>query len=108
MSFGLFPKNAAEGSRLPDENGSRDDGGPESFLVADGGLGDVLRADDLVRELVDLLLLVPALVGIELQSQRGCEHLGRQFLGVVARDVLALAKAVMLGQVSIKIAIAGD
>ena len=72
------------------------------FLVADGGLGHVLRADDLVREAVDLFLLVPALVGIELEAERRREHLGGELLGVVPGDVFALAEAVVLGQVPVE------
>src|SRR5205814_9111074 len=66
-----------------------DDGRPQSLLVADGRLRDVLRADDLIREPVHFLLLVPALVGIELEAERRGEHFRGELLGVVARDVFA-------------------
>ena len=54
---------------LSDQNGRSDDSRPEAFLVADGALGDVLHVDDLVREAVDFLLLVPALVGVEPEAR---------------------------------------
>src|SRR5689334_9460211 len=93
---------------LSDEYSCGDDRGPQTFLVSDGGLRDVLRADDLVREPVDLFLLVPALVGIELQAERRGEHLGSEFFGVVAGDVFALPEAVMFGQVAVQLAVARD
>src|SRR6266849_9624866 len=77
---------------LADEDRGRDDGRPEALLVSDGGLGDVLRADDLVGQPVDFLLFVPALIRVELEAKRGGEHFGGELLGVVAGDVLALAE----------------
>src|SRR5215470_8596107 len=90
---------------LTDEDGGGDDGGPEAFLVANGGLRDVLRSHDLVRELIDLFLFVPALVWIELESERRRQHLRGELFGVVAGDVFALAKAVVFGEVAVEIAI---
>src|SRR5262245_42873720 len=69
--------------RLSDEHRRSDYRGPAALLVADGTLRDVLGADDLVRQTVDFFLLVPALVGIELQAERRGEHFGRQFLRIV-------------------------
>src|SRR5205814_3118578 len=89
-----------------DQHGGGDDGRPEAFLVADRRLGDVLGSHDLIREPVDLLLLVPALVRIELEAKRRREHFGRELLGVVSRDVLAFSEAVMLREVAVQVAIA--
>src|SRR5262245_14889877 len=89
------PTRRRGGRTLPDENGGGDDRRPQPFLVADGGLRDVLGANDLVREPVDLFLLVPALVGIEFEAQGRGEHFRGELLGVVAGNVFALAEAVM-------------
>src|SRR5262249_53377727 len=93
---------------LADEHGGGDDRRPQALLVAYGGLGDVLGADDLVREPVDLFFFVPALVGIEFEAPRGREPFGGELLGVVAGDVLALAEAVMLRQIAVQLFVAGD
>src|SRR4051812_25433662 len=82
-------------TRLPDEDCCGHDRRPETFLVADRRLRHVLSADDLVRETIDFLFFVPALVGIEFEAEGRREHFGREFFGIVAGDVLALAKAVM-------------
>ena len=88
------------------QNRRRDDGGPPAPFVAHGGLCDVHGADDLVGDAVDFLLLVPARVGIEVHVERGGQHFGREFLRVVPRDLLALAKAVVLGQVAVNVRVA--
>src|SRR5258705_2272516 len=93
---------------LSDEDGGGDDGGPEAFLVAHGALGDVLNVNDLVGQPVDLLLFVPALIRVELETERRRQHIGGKLLGVVAGDVLALAEAVMLGEVAVQLAVAWD
>src|SRR5262249_21714129 len=72
---------------LPDEHGGRDDRGPERFLVADGSLGYVLSADDLVREAIDLFVFVPALVGVEFEAEGRREHFGGEFFSVVAGSI---------------------
>src|SRR5438105_3990929 len=71
-------------------------------------LGLVLRSDDLIRQPVDFLLFVPALVRIELEAERRRQHFGSELLGVIARDVLALAEAVVLGQVAVQVAVTRD
>src|SRR5256885_4295638 len=91
-----------------DEHGGCNDCRPQTLLVADGSLRDVLRTDDLIRQLVYLFLFVPALVRIEFQSERRREHFGGKFLGIVAGDVFALAEAVMLRQIAVEIPIAWD
>src|SRR6185436_7142256 len=55
------------GLALTDEHRRRNDGGPPALFVADGGLRDVLGADDLIGQPVDFFFLVPALVGVELE-----------------------------------------
>src|SRR5262245_40961546 len=85
-----------QGEGLTDQDCGCHDRRPQTFLVADGGLRDVLRADDRVRQAVDLFLLVPAFVGFDFHAEGRVEHLGCELLGVVARDVFALAEAVVL------------
>ena len=87
------------GRRYPTRTAAASTVGPEPVLVANSRLGHVLRPHDLVREPVDLLLFVPALVWIKIEAQRRGQHLGGQFLGVVARRLLVFAETVMLGQV---------
>src|SRR5437762_6043133 len=93
---------------LADEDGGGDDGGPQRFLIAHRGLRDVLSAHNLVREPVNFLVLVPALVRVELEAQRGGQHLGRQLFRVVAGRVFVLAEAVMLGEVAVQFIVARD
>ena len=57
-----------DAARLSDEDGRGYHGGPQPVLVANRRLGHVLSPHDLVRETVDLFLLVPALVGIKLKA----------------------------------------
>src|SRR5262245_49149352 len=95
-------------NRLSDEHGGRDDGGPKTFLVADGRLRDVLRPHDLLRQTIDFLILVPARVRIESQSERRREHPGRQLFGVVGGHLLTLAEAMMFGEISVDFPIARD
>src|SRR6476659_10163275 len=87
----------------PYQDGGGDDSGPETLLVSDGRLRHVLGADDLVRQAINLFLLVPALVGIELEAQRRGQHLGGQLLGVIARNIFALTETVVFRQVAVQI-----
>ena len=57
------------------QNRRRDHRGPEPLLAPYGRLRHVLGSHNLVREPVDLFLLVPAPVGIEIQAEGGGEHL---------------------------------
>src|SRR5882672_145567 len=91
-----------------DEDRRRHHRRPEALLIPDCGLGDVLRADDLIGEPVHFLLLVPALVRIEFETERRREHLGGELFGVFASDVLTLAEAVVLGQIAVQLAIPRD
>src|SRR4051812_44316401 len=70
------------GLRLEDEDTDRDDRRPQTELVALGRLRDRTRPDDLTAHAIDLLPLVPRLLGIELQAHRRREHRRRQILGV--------------------------
>jgi len=93
---------------LTDQHGGSHDCSPQPFLIPDGRLRDVLRADNLIGEAVHFFFLVPALVGIELESQRRGQHLGRQFFGVIPGSFFVLAKAVVLGQIAVQLRIAGN
>src|SRR5437870_3794749 len=90
------------------EHGGRDHGRPQPLPVPDGGLGDVARDDDLVAHPPDVLALVVAGVGVEVDAQDGGQHGGGQVLGVVAGLVVGLAVAVVLGEVAVLVAVLRD
>jgi hypothetical protein len=71
-------------------------------------LRDVHRADDFVGHAIDLLLLVPRFVGIEIHVERCSQHFGRKLFGVVASDVVGLAKGMVLAQVAVGAAVRGN
>src|SRR4029079_11983786 len=73
-----------------DQDGGGDDRGPQSALVADRGLGDVGGADDLVGDAINLFLLVPGTVRVELHVQGGGQHLSGQLFGVIAGRIFGL------------------
>src|SRR5207245_4246673 len=100
-------RGAARGDSLG-EHGGRDHGRPQPLPVPDGGLGDVARDDDLVAHPPDVLALVVAGVGVEVDAQDGGQHGGGQILGVVAGLVVGLAVAVVLGEVAILVAVLRD
>src|SRR5213592_3576777 len=104
--IGIGGLSEKKGKELADEHGGRDNRRPEALLVADGGLCDVLGAHDLIRQPVHFFLLVPALVGIEVEAERRREHFRGQLLGIVAGDVFALAEAMVLGKVTVQLAVA--
>src|SRR5678815_1451386 len=89
------------------EHAGSDASGPETFL-AESGLRDVCRANDLTADLPLFLALVPRAVGVEIDAQRGGEHAGGQVLGVVAGLLLILAVVVDLGEVAVLLGVAGD
>jgi len=93
---------------VEDKDGSGDGGGPEAALVADRGLGDVAGAHDFVGDAIDLLLFVPALVGVEVDVERGGEHFSGEFFSVFAGLVLGFAEAVMLAEVTVGVLVSGD
>src|SRR2546426_113946 len=66
------------GSDSLGEHGGRDDRRPQPLPVPDGGLGDVARDDDLVAHPPDVLALVVAGVGVEVDAQDGRQHGGGQ------------------------------
>src|SRR5277367_3695531 len=86
----------------------RDDCRPEAAPVSDGRLGDVGSADDLVRDAVDFLFLVPAFIGVEIDVEGGGEHFGGKLLGVFAGLFLGFAEAVVLAEVAVGVAVAGN
>src|SRR5438034_371795 len=90
------------------EHGGRDHGRPQPLPVPDGGLGDVARDDGLVAHRPDVLALVVAGVGVEVDAQDGGQHGGGQVLGVVAGLVVGLAVAVVLGEVAVLVAVLRD
>src|SRR5512134_326236 len=92
--------------RSNDQDGGREHG---RILVAhDRRLGDVEGAVDLPADLPHLLLLVPALLLVELDAQRGGEHRGGDILGVIARDFFGLAVGVVLAQVAVHVPVGGQ
>src|SRR4051812_16605275 len=88
------------------EHGGGNDCRPQTLLVADSSLRDVLRADDLIRELVHFLLFIPALVRIELEPECRREHFRRELLRIIAGDVFAFAEAMMFRQIAVEVAVA--
>src|SRR4029077_5922525 len=66
--------------------------GPEALLIANGCLRDVLRPDDLIGQPIDFLLLIPALVRVDLESEGRRQHFRGELLRVVSGDVFALAE----------------
>src|SRR2546423_15590880 len=90
------------GSLSVDEHGRSDNGGPERFFVADGGLRDVLSADDFGGEAVHLFFFVPAFVGIEIETERRPQHFGGGLFSVVACRVFLLSEAVGFGEGAVK------
>jgi len=97
----------SEWGLVEDENCRRDDGCPEATFVTHGGLSDVCRTNDLVREAVDLLLLVPGTVGVELNVQSGSEHLGSKFFRIFPGGVFGLTEGMMFAEIPVGIAIGG-
>src|SRR4051794_10526000 len=93
---------------LADEDGGGDDGGPERLFIADGGLGYVLRAHNLVGEPVNFLVLVPALVGVEFETKRGGQHFSRELFRVIAGRVFVFPEAVMLREVPVELVVSGN
>src|SRR6266536_1727564 len=93
---------------LEDQNGGGDGRRPGASFVANGALRNISCSNDLIREAIDFLLLVPALVRIKLYIQRGGEHLGGQFLGVFAGDAVGFAEAVVLAQIAVGLAVGGQ
>ena len=83
----------------------RDDRRPLPLGVPLGALDDVARLQDRLLHLEDLLALVPRLLGVELDAERGREHRGGEVFGVVARLLRRLAVAVVLGEVAVALAV---
>src|SRR5579864_8378973 len=83
---------------VENQHGGGDHGGPETTLVAHGRLRHVGGTHDLVREAIDLLLLVPGAVGIELHVERSGQHFGREFFGVLAGSVFGLTEGMVLAE----------
>src|SRR5258706_14420282 len=80
-----------------DEDGSAENGGPKTALVADGGLRDVHGADDFVGNAVDLFFFVEGQVRIKFHVQRGREHFGGELFGIFAGDLFGFTERVVLG-----------
>src|SRR5215472_746155 len=84
---------------VKDEDGSGDNGRPQAAFVTHGRLGNVRGAHDLVGDAINFLLLIPRPIGIELHVQRGRQHLGGEFFGVVAGGVFGFAERMVFAQV---------
>src|SRR5689334_22321126 len=74
-----------------EQNRGGDHGRPVTVLVPDGGGGRLLGLVDHVGDPPDFALLVPRGVGVELDTEHGREHLGREVFGVIGRDLGGLA-----------------
>src|SRR3984893_18413185 len=93
---------------VEDQDSGRNHRGPKAALVAYRGLGDIGGADDLVRDTIDLFLLVPGTVGVEFDVESGGQHLGSEFFGIVTGRGLGLSERVVLAEVAVCITIGGD
>src|SRR5881296_762529 len=89
-----------------DQDGGGDHRGPAPALVAHGRLRDAHGAVDLVADLPDLLALVVGGLRIELDPAHRRQHLGRQVLGVVARQLLRLPEGMVLAEIAVAPALA--
>src|ERR1700739_667138 len=94
--------------RFKNQNCSSDGGGPQSTLVANGRLGDVAGAHNLVGDAVDFLLLVPARIRIEVHIESGGKHFGRKFLSVFPGLFFRFTETVVLAEITVSVAIGRD
>src|ERR1039458_9415033 len=78
---------------VEEEDSAGDGSGPAAVLVPNRRLGYVGGANDFVGDAIDLFFLVPALVGVEVEVERGGQHLGGKLFRVVAGLFLGLAEA---------------
>ena len=75
-------------------------GRPPAWL-SDGGLGDVLRANNFSAHFEHLLSFLPGHVGVKLDAKRGGEHLRRQIFGVIASLFVGLSTSMMFREIAI-------
>src|SRR5512134_2785371 len=85
----IFAPRTASLVRSENQDGGRDDG--RHLVPHDRRLGDVERPIDLAADLPHLFLLVPALLFVELDAQRGGEHRGGDVLRIIPGDLFGLA-----------------
>src|SRR5713226_7381331 len=83
------------------ENCSPENGSPQAALVSDRGLRDVQRADDFIRNAIDLFFFVPRQIWIEFHVQSSREHFRRELFRIFAGDFFALAEGMMLREVAV-------
>src|SRR4051794_13780940 len=69
---------------------------PASPGVAFGGCSQGCTTDNEVARLINALPLVPGLVRVEVDSQRGCQHSRSEILCIIAALLARHAIAVML------------
>src|ERR1700678_1829747 len=93
---------------VEDQYRGRDHGRPQASLIADRRLRNVGGADDLVGGAVDLFFFVPRPVRIEFDVERGGEHFGGEFFGVLSGGILGLAEGMVLAEISIRCAVGWD
>src|SRR6202142_61318 len=93
---------------VEDQDGGSYDRGPEAAFVADRRLGDVRGADDFVGDTVDFFFLGPGTVGVEFDVEGSGQHLGREFLGIVACRLFGFAERVVLAEIAVGIAVGGN
>src|SRR5579863_10089372 len=100
------PSGAKDPSVLVENQHSRsNDGAPQPTLIPNRRLSDVRRTNDLIRNPINLFLLVPRAVRIELHVERRSQHLRRELLGILARRVVRLAKRMVLAEVTVSVAV---
>src|SRR5207249_9134481 len=97
---GISLRLRVSAAALGDQDGRSDDGGPETADSL-GRLGAVEGAHDLAGDLPLLLALVPRRARLVIEAERGGQHGGREVFGVLARLLLGLAVAVVLGEVPV-------
>src|SRR5207245_10775872 len=93
--------NATAALTLPAKRDRGDHRRPTPVRPAFRSRRDVHRAHDLARQEPLLTALVPGLVGLERDAEHRGEHRCGEVFGVLARDRLALAVAVMPGDVAV-------
>ena len=92
---------------VEDHHDGGDDAGPQSVLVAFGGLDNADGSSRFRRSSCTAARAVPRLVGVEGDAQRRRQHRGGEVFAQVFGLLLAHAVAVVLGDVAVDVVLAG-